>query len=95
MEDLFDVAVFGELDYNLVEDAILDNLLEVRQNAFLRSTKYGRLKNLNTFTEEECISNFRFKHEHLERHVHALGIPPEIRSAHRHTVSGMLIFSLF
>jgi hypothetical protein len=42
MEELFDVAVFGELDHNLVEEAILNHLLEVRQNAFLRSTKYDR-----------------------------------------------------
>lgn len=85
MEDLLDVAAF---DFNLAEEAIINELLIPRENVRIRNMQYQRL-DLNNLAPQECKAKFRFERK-IGRLAAALNIPHRIETENRYVVSGKL-----
>lgn len=87
MEDLLRIALLERS--NFMDEVLLYDLLQFRNNIIIRSEEYGRF-NLEDLTANECKLNFRFEREDIPILARALGLPAEIEAPGRYAVSRKL-----
>lgn len=76
MEDLLTIALLD--DVKDLEDIILLVLAKKREVAALRSLQFPRI-NLDSFSNEECLQNFRFEKHDLHQLGNLLNIPATLK----------------